>query len=66
MSHPVGAVPLSMFHEDGTMRKNVKADHGGKLEKHAQKHFVLPESPQCTTVIIRDAMSIVQMMDGDK
>ncbi len=33
LSHPVGAVPLSMFHEDGQMHKNQKSDLGVKLEK---------------------------------
>jgi hypothetical protein len=26
LSHPAGPIPVSMFHEDGTMRKSCKSD----------------------------------------
>jgi hypothetical protein len=26
LSHPVGPIPVSMFHEDGTMRKSYESD----------------------------------------
>ena len=32
LSHSVGPVPASMFHDDCTMRKCVKADHAHGLE----------------------------------
>ncbi len=36
LSHPVGAVPLSMLHEDGQIHKNQKSDLRVKLEKSVE------------------------------
>jgi hypothetical protein len=35
LSHPVGPIPVSMFHEDGTMRKSCKSSAvvGSKVSK---------------------------------
>ena len=37
ISHPITAVPTSMFHEDGTMRKTVKAELTHVLEKQVSE-----------------------------
>ena len=35
LSFPIGPVPISIFHEDGTMRKTSKADLSHQLESEA-------------------------------
>ena len=35
MSHPIGAVSSSMFHKQGTIRKNAKSVLTSVLENHA-------------------------------
>jgi hypothetical protein len=32
LSHPVGPIPVSMFHEDGTMRKSYESDLVNQFE----------------------------------
>ena len=44
LSHPVGSVPVSFFHNDGTMRKTTKSDFAKKLELKAEKRVVLPNT----------------------
>ena len=66
LSHPVGCVPTSMFHEDGTMRKNTKSDLAHKLEENINRITVLPPSNKATTVYIRDGMVILQMMQVNR
>ena len=65
LSRPIGPVPLSIFHPDGTMRKTNKAELGHQLEAQVDK---VTESPSCTrstTVYVRDAMAVIQMMPGN-
>ncbi len=65
LSHPVGAVLLSMLHEDGQIHKNQKSDLRVKLEKSVEMWTELPPFSKQNTVVIRNAMSIVQMIDGN-
>ncbi len=65
LSHAVGAVPLSMFHEDGQIHRNQKPDLGVKLEKSMEMCTELPPFSKQNTIVIRDAMSIVLMIDGN-
>ncbi len=65
LSHPVGAVPLSMFHEDDQIHKNQKSNLGVKLEMSVVLWTELPPFSKQNSVVIRDAMSIVQRIDGN-
>ncbi|VDI48470.1 Hypothetical predicted protein [Mytilus galloprovincialis] len=60
MEHPIGPVPTSIFHDDGSMRKSVKAELLHKLEETASSVPVLPDFDKSKTVFIRDGMAIVQ------
>ena len=63
MSHPIGAVPSSTFHEDGTMRKNAKSELTSVLKNHAASVFEISVVPS-ETVYIKDAMALLQIIDG--
>ncbi|KAK3085631.1 hypothetical protein FSP39_006444 [Pinctada imbricata] len=63
MSFPIGPIPTSLFHDDGTMRKNVKSDLARELENEATSSFFLPFFDPESTVVIRDAMGVIQSMD---
>ncbi|MES9879249.1 MAG: hypothetical protein ABW185_00005 [Sedimenticola sp.] len=65
LSRPVTSIPTALFHEDGTMRKNTKADLTHKLEEHGTGITCIPVHAAASTVYIRDAMSILQAMTGD-
>jgi hypothetical protein len=43
LSHPVGPIPLSMFHEDGTMRKSCKLDVEKQFENEDSPVLSLPD-----------------------
>ena len=42
LSHPIGAVPTSLFHDDGTVRRCANGDIGHKLEEQVAKCTILP------------------------
>ena len=60
LSHPAGPVPASMFHDDGTMRKCVKADLAHRLEDGVNSLVELNNTNKDLSVLIRDAMAIIQ------
>ena len=60
LSHPLGPVPASMFHDDGTMRKCVKADLSHGLEDGVKSLAELNNINKDLNVLIRDAMAIIQ------
>lgn len=62
LSYPIGPVPTSLFHEDGTMRKCSKADLGHKLEEQVDKCTELPDYSAACTTTIRDVMAIIQAL----
>ena len=64
--HPIRSVPMAIVHADGTMRKTNKAELGHQLEAQCGRIWELPESSSTTTVYIRDAMAVIQMMTWDK
>ena len=66
MSRPMGAVPTSLFHDDGTMRKATKSDLGHRLEDQAERHDEMPPYHPDSAVHIVDSMSVVQALDGGK
>jgi hypothetical protein len=59
-SHPVGPIPVSMFHEDGTMRKFCKSDLVQQFEKEVSPVLSLPDFDPSLTTYIRDGMALVQ------
>ena len=52
----------AIFHVDGTMRKTNKAELGDQLEAQVERVPELPQSTTSTTVYIRDAMVVIQIM----
>jgi hypothetical protein len=66
LSHPVGPIPVSMFHEDGTMRKSCKSDLVKQFENEASPVLSLPDFDHSLTTYIRDSMALVQCMDAKK
>ena len=66
LSHPVGPIPVSMFHEDGTMRKSCKSDLVKQFENEVSPVLSLPDFDPSLTTYIRDGMALVQCMDAKK
>ena len=66
LGHPIGPMPMAIIHADGTMRKTSKAELGHQLEAQVERVSELPQSTTTTTVYIRDAMAVIQMMAGDQ
>ena len=64
LSYPVGPIPSSVFHDDGTMRKTCKADlaHLLEAEASASMHTILPFNHE-VTAIIRDGMALFQSLN---
>ena len=65
-SHPVGPIPVSMFHEDGTMRKSYESDLVKQFENEVSPVLSLPDFDPSLTTYIRDSMALVQCMDAKK
>lgn len=63
LSFPIGPIPTSLFHDDGTMRKCVKSDLAHELEREICPSFNLPAFDPSLTVVIRDGMAIIQSLD---
>ena len=63
LSFPIGPIPTSLFHDDGTMRKCVKSDLAHELEREICPSFNLPTFDPSLTVVIRDGMAIIQSLD---
>jgi hypothetical protein len=59
LSHPAGPIPVSMFHEDGTMRKSCKSDLVKKFENEVSPVLSLPDFDPSLTAYIRDSMALV-------
>lgn len=64
VSHPITAIPTSLFHEDGTMRKTTKSEMGRKIEELTEAHTRITRYEGPSTYI-RDSMAIIQMMPGN-
>ena len=65
-SHPLGPIPVSMFHEDGSMRKSCKSDLVKQFENEIFLVLSLPNFDPSLTTYIRDGMALVQYMDAKK
>ena len=57
---------MSMFHEDGTMRKSCKSDLVQQFEKEVSPVLSLPDFDPSLTTYIGDGMALVQCMDAKK
>ena len=66
LSHHVGPIPVSMFHEDGTMRKSCKSDLVQQFENEVSPVLSLPDFDPSLTNYIRDGMALIQSMDAKK
>lgn len=66
LNQPVTSVPTSLFHEDGSMRKTTKAELLHKLEDFGAGVRTLPKHDVSATIYKRDAMTVLQIMPGDK
>lgn len=42
LDHPIGPVPMAIFHADGTMRKTNKAEPDHQLEAQDERVYELP------------------------
>jgi hypothetical protein len=58
LSHPAGPIPVSMFHEDGTMRKSCKSDLVKQFENEVSPVLSLPDFDPSLTTYIRDSMAL--------
>ena len=66
LSHPVGPIPVSLFHDDGTMRKSCKSDLVKQFESEVACALSLPSFDPSLTTYIRDGMALVQCFDVKK
>ena len=66
LSHPIGPIPVSPFHDDGTMRKSCKSDLVKQFESDVSSVLSLPDFGRSVTTYIRDAMAVVQCTDVKK
>ena len=66
LSHPVGPIPVSMFHEDGTMRKSYDSILGKQFENEVSPVLSLPDFDPSLTTYIRNSMALVQCMNAKK
>jgi hypothetical protein len=66
LSHPIGLIPVSLFHDDGTMRKSCKSDLVKRFESDVASVLSLPDFDRSVTTYIRDAMAVVQCTDVKK
>jgi hypothetical protein len=68
LSHHVGPIPVSRFHEDGTgtMRKSYESDLVKQFENEISPVLSLPDFDPSLTTYIRDSMALVQCMDAKR
>ena len=64
LSHPVGPIPVSMFHEDGTIRKSYESDQVKQFENDVSPVLSLPDFDPSLTTYIRDSMALVQCINA--
>ncbi|CAC5422190.1 unnamed protein product [Mytilus coruscus] len=63
---PLGPIPVSLFHEDRTMRKSCKSDLVKQFENEVTSVLSFPEFDPSLTTYVRIDMSIVQCMHANK
>ena len=65
LTYELAAVPPSLFHDDGMMRKTKKADLAEKLESHCSEIFDLAQDTHTPTAYIVDGMAMLQALNQD-
>lgn len=63
-THPVGLIPLSLFHENGTMRKIYESDLMHSFEEFVEPIFCLNDFDLSRTVLIGGGFGLIQGMDS--
>ncbi|CAC5408182.1 unnamed protein product [Mytilus coruscus] len=66
LSYPIGPIPTSMLHDDGTMRKTCKADLAHILEQDVVVCQILPIFDISKTTHIRDGMALLQSVNAKR
>ena len=66
LSFPIGPIPTSLFHDDGTMRTISKADLAQQLEQDASIIQTLPIFDIFRTTLIRDGMPLLQSINAKR
>jgi hypothetical protein len=66
LSFPIGPIPTSLFHDDGTMRKTNKADLAHQLEQDVSIIQKLPIFDISRTTLIRDGMPLLQSINAKR
>lgn len=66
LSFPIGPIPTSLFHDDGTMSKCCKANLCHQLESDVTTVHSLEPFDRLRTVLIRDGMALIQSLDVKK
>ena len=65
LTYELAAVPPSLFHDDGMMRKTNKADLAEKLESFCSEIFDLAQDTHAPTAYIIDGMAMLQALNAD-
>ena len=63
LSFPIGPIPMSLFHDDGTMMKTCKADLAHQLENEVSAIGTLPPFNPSLTCLIRNGMALFQALN---
>ena len=64
LSFPIGPIPTSLFHDDGTMRTTSKTDLTQHLEQDVSIIQTLPFFYIFRTILIRDGMPLLQSLNA--
>ena len=64
MSHPITAVPTSLFHEDRSMRKTQKSELRHKLEEPIEVVKLLPNFNNTSSFYIREVVAEFHKIPG--
>ena len=63
LGHPIGPVPMAIFHADGTMRKTKKAELGHQLEAQVERVSQLPSYFKQLLIGFQKADTVVEVFD---
>lgn len=63
LSYPIGPIPTSLFHDDGTMRKTCKVDLAHHQENEVSAIGILSPFNSSLTCLIRDGMAMFQALN---
>jgi hypothetical protein len=64
LSHPVGPIPVSMFHEDGIMRKSCKSDLVKQFENEASPVLSLPDFNPTSSLLLAKTRARLKTISG--